>query len=89
MQAWFADGRIIDLLIGFTLLEGLALLAYHRVTGLGVRPRDFLANLVSGLCLMCALRAALSGAVWPWIGGWLAAAGLAHAFDLVRRWRSR
>ncbi|RYF35308.1 MAG: hypothetical protein EOO26_01275 [Comamonadaceae bacterium] len=89
MQTWFADGRIIDVLIAFTLLEGLALLVHHRMTGLGVRPRDFLANLVSGLCLMCALRAALAGAVWPWIAVWLAAAGLAHGFDLVRRWRRR
>lgn len=78
---------MIDLLIGFTLLEGMALVAYHRLTGRGVRPGDFLMNLVSGLCLMCALRVALSGAAWPWIAGWLAAAGLAHAWDLRRRWQ--
>lgn len=78
---------MIDLLIGFTLLEGLALVVYHRLTGRGVRPGDFLVNLASGLCLMCALRVALSGSAWPWIAGWLAVAGLAHAWDMVRRWQ--
>ena len=78
---------MIDLLIAFTLLEGAALVAYFRVTGRGVPPQDFVANLVSGLCLMCALRVALSGTAWPWVAAWVTAAGLAHAWDLRRRWR--
>ncbi len=87
MEAWFAGGRIVDALIVLTVLEGLALVAHHRLTGRGVRPRDFLANLTAGLCLMAALRGAMAGSGWWWIAAWLAAAGFAHGFDLWRRWR--
>ena len=87
MDAWFASGRIVDLLLAFTALEGLALIAHHRLTGRGVRPRDFLANLVSGLCLMGALRSALAASHWRWTAAFLLAAGLAHGFDLLLRWR--
>ncbi|MBN9205488.1 hypothetical protein [Methylibium petroleiphilum] len=78
---------VIDLVIGLTLFEGLALALYHRRTGKGVPVGDFAVNLVSGLCLMLALRAAVADAAWHWIGLWLALAGGAHATDLMRRWR--
>lgn len=78
---------VVDLVIGLTVIEGLALALYHRLTGKGVPTGDFAVNLVSGLCLMLALRAAVADAAWHWIGLWLAAAGGAHATDLVRRWR--
>ena len=51
---WMVDG-----VIAFTVLEGLCLTLHHRQTGTGVPPRDFLANMVSGLCLMAGLRVAL------------------------------
>lgn len=79
---------VIDLVIGLTLFEGLALALYHRRTGKGVPVGDFAVNLVSGLCLMLALRAAVADAAWPWIGLWLGCAGLAHAADLARLWRA-
>lgn len=78
---------VIDLVIGLTLFEGLALALYHRRTGKGVPVGDFAVNLVSGLCLMLALRAAVTDAAWHWIGLWLTVAGGAHATDLMRRWR--
>ena len=78
---------VVDLVIGLTVIEGLALALYHRHTGKGVRIGDFAVNLVSGLCLMLALRGALAASSWLWIVAWLAAAGLAHATDLWRRWR--
>jgi hypothetical protein len=40
----------VDLIIGFTLLEGLALALYFRSTGRGVAPAQFGVNLASGLC---------------------------------------
>ncbi|MBU1360287.1 MAG: hypothetical protein KKC85_12815 [Gammaproteobacteria bacterium] len=87
LSAWFASGHAIDLLIAITAVEGLLLALHHRRTGLGVRPRDFAANLVSGLCLMAALRCAIADSGALWIAAWLAAAGLAHASDLIARWR--
>ena len=52
----FGIAQIIDAVIVFTLIECVALVIYHRRTGRGVAVRDFFANMVSGLCLMFALR---------------------------------
>ena len=80
---------LIDVVIAITLFEAVALSLHHRLTGKGVAPGDFIVNLVSGLCLMLALRAALGDADAAWVMVPLALAGLTHAFDLSRRWRSR
>ncbi len=78
---------LIDLVIVFTLLEGAALVVYHRITGKGVAPRDFALNMASGLCLMLALRCLAHGAGAAWVALFLVAAGLAHGTDLWLRWR--
>jgi hypothetical protein len=78
---------LIDFVIALTVLEALALAAYHGRTGRGMAPRDFLPNLAAGLALMLALRAGLSAAGWPWVAAGLMAAGLLHAADLRARWR--
>jgi hypothetical protein len=80
---------LIDLVIGLTVLEGLALAVYHGRTGRGMAPRDFVANLAAGLALMLALRAGLSAAGWGWVAAGLALAGLLHAADLRTRWRGK
>jgi hypothetical protein len=79
---------LIDGVIAFTVIECVALALYHRATGRGVAPRDYLANMASGLCLMLALRglAVDTGALW--LAFCLLAAGLAHGFDIVKRWQS-
>lgn len=87
MQALFQSGWLVDFVIALTVLEGVALALYYRATGRGVAPRDYALNLVSGLCLMLALRAVLAAAAWHWTAAALAAAGLAHGADLWRRWR--
>ncbi|MGE4243386.1 hypothetical protein [Ramlibacter sp.] len=89
MGEWLTASRIVDLVIVLSVLEGLALGLHHRLTGRGLRPGDYALNLVSGLCLMLALRAVLDGAGWPWLAAWMLAAGLAHWADLWRRWRLR
>ena len=76
---------LVEVVIGFTLLEAAVLLWLDRRAGRGVAPRDFLANMMSGLCLMLALRAHDAGTAV--VGLWLLAAGVAHATDLVMRWR--
>lgn len=87
MISAFTLAQLIDAVIAFTLIEGLLLVGYQRVTGKGVAPRDFLANLVSGLCLMLALRCLARDAGSTWVALWLLAAGAAHGGDMVTRWR--
>ena len=89
MDELLISRRLIEVIIGFTALEGIALVLYHRRTGKGVAPRDFAANLVSRLCLMLALRNVLAGGWWGWTSLLLLGSGLAHAGDLWWRWRPR
>jgi hypothetical protein len=79
----------IDLLIVFTLVEVLALWLWHRSGRGGVAPGDLLPNMASGLCLMAALRCALAGAGWPLVALWVSGSGLAHGWDLMRRWKRK
>ena len=80
---------LLDAVMALTVLEGALLWALHRAGRRVPAPGDVLPNLVSGLCLMLALRAALAG--WPWGLMWaaLAASGIIHAGDLWRRWPRR
>ena len=87
MNDAFTLAQLIDLVLAFTLIEGVALLLYHRVTGKGVAPRDFLVNMMSGLCLMLALRARARDAGAGWIAACPLAAGPAQGADLLTRWR--
>ncbi len=88
MSGWFGGTALIDLVIAITVVEGLLLAGFHRITGKGVAPTDFAANLISGLLLMLAVRAALDGAWWGWTALCLLASGVVHATDLWRRWRN-
>ncbi len=80
---------LVDAVIAFTLLEGLLLAAHHRVTGKGVGLRDFGINMLSGLCLMLALRAGLRDQGAGWVSLFLLFAGVAHGADIVLRWRRK
>jgi hypothetical protein len=83
---WALGTALIDVVIGFTLCEGLLLAWWHRRTGRGIAPESLLPNLAAGLCLMLALRGALAHGVGSVTVLWLMAAGGAHAADLWRRW---
>lgn len=87
MAALIESGRVVDLILVLTLAEALVLALLHRRTGRGVRPADLLPNLLAGAALLLALRAALAAAGWGSIAALLALAGVAHGFDLRRRWR--
>lgn len=86
MDALFASGRIVDAILALVAAEALLLawLARRR----GVALPALLANLVSGAALMLALRAALTGAGWPVVAGWMLAGLLAHLTDLGFRFRA-
>lgn len=78
---------LIDIVIGITVAEGLALVAYHRRTGKGVAGSQFGVNLLAGLSLMLALRLNVGGAGWEWVAASLMLAGALHGLDLWRRWQ--
>ncbi|SEH35736.1 hypothetical protein [Magnetospirillum fulvum] len=82
------SGFAIELIVVLMVVEGLALAWWHGRTGQGPGLTDFAATLVSGLCLMMALRAGLVGDGPLWIGFWLVVALIAHLTDLLRRWRT-
>ena len=87
MTDLFATGRIVDLILGLMVLEGLGLVLYRHKTGSGIAAKALAANLLAGGCLLLAVRLALAGAQWPWVSLWLAAALLAHLADLRSRWQ--
>jgi len=87
LNDFWAGTRLIDGVIAFTLLEGVALAVYHRRTGCGVGVGEFGANMVAGVCLMLALRLAVGAAGGSaWVALCLLAAGVAHGVDIWRRW---
>jgi hypothetical protein len=87
LAAGFASGRVIDLVVGLTLLEAVGLFVFRRVTGRGPRVSVVGLNLASGLCLMVAVRAALTGAWFGVVAVWMLAALVLHLADLRRVWR--
>ena len=87
MDANFDIVRLIDAVILFTVLECALLLVHRRITGRGVAARDFVVNVLSGLCLMLALRCLAAGAGTVVVALCLLGAGAAHGIDLAMRWR--
>ena len=87
LALFFSSGRVVDAIIAITIVEGVGLAIYHRMTGNGVAPQEYLLNMIAGLCLMLALRFALVGSTWVAIAICLTASGMLHVLDLSRRWR--
>jgi hypothetical protein len=88
---WPDNMTLIDAVIAFTVAEGLAMVAWRLASGAGPALPDIASNLLPGLCLMLALRSAAGASAidGPTVAPWLAAAGMAHAVDVWRRWPSR
>lgn len=80
------SGHLVEAILALTVLEGVALGAYHRATGRGVAAADVASFLLSGIFLLVALREALVGGGWVWIAASLLGALVAHLVDLRRRW---
>ena len=78
---------LIGGILGLTLLEGLGLWAYDRITRRGLPSRVFLLNWASGVCLLAGMLGVSSGGGLLQVAPWLLAAGLLHAWDLKRNWR--
>jgi len=84
LQAW-ERGWVINFAVGLTVAEAVWLLANYYLRRRGLAPGEYLLNLISGLCLMLALRAMLlaSDPFGPIV--YLSLAGVRHVADLVRR----
>jgi hypothetical protein len=80
---------VVDIAIGFITLETLLLWVFHQWTGRGLALADCLLTILSGACLMLALRCALTPDGWPGMAFFLIAAGIAHGADLRIRWRNK
>lgn len=87
MAELFASGRIVDLIVALVVVEAVALIALHRARQRGPGIASIIAMLVPGVCLLLALRAALTAAPWTTIALWLAAALVAHMADVAHRMR--
>lgn len=87
MAELWSQGFLVDMAIAITLLEWVGLALYRRMSGKGLPAQAYLLNLVSGLCLMLAVRSALFGQDWWWGATCLAASGVAHVIYLRQRWQ--
>jgi hypothetical protein len=83
VQGFFESGRAADLILLILALELLWLSLTKRL------PLAEAAGLVlPGLLIVLGLRAALTGASWPWIAAPLALAFPVHLLDLRQRLRN-
>ena len=80
MSAFFFSGHAVDLVLVVIILEA-GLLRFWR----GFSLADIIALMLPGVFLLMALRAALTGAGWPWVCAWVTLSLPAHLFDLQRR----
>ena len=87
MAELFASGRVFDLILAGMALEAVGLLLFYRLRGRGVLPTRLLPNLLSGMCLLLAMRVGAGGAWWGWISLSLLGALAFHLVDLGRAWR--
>ncbi len=83
----FASGRVLDLILIGMALEAVGLVLHHRFTGRGIWPARLLPNLLSGMCLLLAMRVGTAGAWWGWVSLALLGALTCHLTDLRRAWQ--
>jgi len=82
----FADGSLPAIIAVLVAVEGGFLWLIWRTRGVGIAPRALIGSLVSGACLMLAVRAALIDAPWQHVATWLLLSLVAHLADLALRW---
>jgi len=87
MAELFASGRVLDLILIGMAVEAVGLVAFYRLRRRGVRPARLLPNLLSGMCLLLAMRVGAGGAWWGWVSLSLLGALAFHLVDLGRAWR--
>jgi hypothetical protein len=81
----FETGLGVDIALGFIALEFVYLLARANAESRKAKVRELVLALGPGICLMLAVRCAITGADALWIAFWLAASLPLHLADGVRR----
>jgi hypothetical protein len=79
---YFSSGLAVDVILAIVAVELLIVLRWKRR-----KFADFAIGALPGLCLLLALRAALTDADWPWVALWLTLSLPAHMLDARRRLR--
>ncbi|MFN3456387.1 MAG: hypothetical protein ACK4Z8_02280 [Novosphingobium sp.] len=82
MEALFTSGHAADVVLAALALEALWL------KWRGWRLGDLLTMLLPAALIVVGLRAALTGAEWPWISAPIALSFPVHIADVLRRRRS-
>lgn len=85
LEAWFVSGRIIDVILAIVVLEAILLWLLRRFTGRGLGLVEIVGLLLSGVFLILAVRAALTGAAWSVVSLLLLLSFAAHLWELSRR----
>lgn len=80
---------MVEAILILTVLETAGLWAYHRFTGRGLKPQDYMLNMVYGLGQLTGIKTVVMGANWPLTALFLMAAGCPHGADLWLRLRAR
>lgn len=86
MSGFFASGHVVDLILVVMALEAAWLLSRKKTRTRGAVTEILLA-FAPGVCLLLALRAALTGVEWWWVALAVAASFPMHLLDLARRAR--
>ena len=79
VRALFASGHVVDLVLAVLAAE------FVWLVNRGNRAMDVALGLGAAVLMMLALRAALTGAAWPWIALPLVLSFPLHLADLQRR----
>lgn len=87
MPGWIESGFAVDIVLAVMALEFALLVIWPGRMTRAAAAADAIFTLAPGACLVLALRAALTGAAWPFIALWLAAAFPLHLWDVWRRRR--
>ena len=89
LEDLIASGRIVDIMLGFVIVEVALLLLWRWGKGDGIPPSRLLINVGAGGSLMLALKAVFADADWTVVAGCLVLALVLHVSDLATRWESR
>jgi hypothetical protein len=85
MEALFASGRVVDLILAVMAGEFVWLVWRAAPARRGARALDLVLALGPGVLIALALRCALTGLAWPWVAAFLSASLPLHLADLRRR----
>ncbi len=81
----FQRGGAVDVILVVIALECAFLYWRSRSGRRPGAPVDLALAVAPGVCLLLALRGALTQASWVWIAAWLALSFPIHVADLLRR----